>query len=86
MKFETNQQQSLGEIIREGDIQFFPMVFHYRNQDIFGIKEQYLSFAVGRFEEEDCGFFDFFSVGYDGGGEYSRIYVAFFGRIFEVSF
>ena len=86
MKFATNQQQSLGEIIREGDIQFFPMVFHYRNQDIFGIKEQYLSFAVGRFEEEDCGFFDFFSVGYDGGGEYRSIYVAFFGRIFQVIF
>ena len=86
MRFEMSHQQSLGEIIREGDIQFFPMAFHYRNQDIFGVEERYLSFAIGRFEEEDCGFFDFFGVSYDGGGESPRIFLAFFGRIFEVSF
>ena len=86
MKFESNQQQSLSEIVREGDIQFFPMVFHYRNQDAYGFDDKFLCFAVGRFEEDNVGFFDFFNVGYDGGGEHPRIFLAFFGRVFEVSF
>ena len=86
MKFRASRQLSVVEIFREGDVQFFPMVFHYRDQDTFGVRERLLGFAIGRVEEENVGFFDLFGFGIDSDPHESSVYVAFFGRLFEVNF
>ena len=86
MKFRASRQLSLGEIVRLGDVQFYPMAFHYRDQTVMSVKDKYLGFAIGRVEECNVGFFDLFGVGFDSAGETTCVHVAFFGRLYEVIF
>ena len=86
MKFRASRQSSLGEILSLGDVQFYPMVFHYRDKTVMPTKDRYLGFAIGRVEECNVGFFELFGVGFESAGDTTCVHVAFFGRLYEVIF